>query len=357
MKKLDIMESVSHLSKTDILNVWKIFHLIHLNGKGNQRKQEAYIRSQTRLELTREEYESIVGLEQNRYRDEIGCLFNKGGQTSITFEELCDLFSSMSKSAKIDDKIKLAFCLFDLDRDNKLDKTDLGNIVLRLVFDFPPLLERVWDKVEPQLSAHEHTEEERKALHIIVEDMIQGLKVADPPYEMDEVEALVIAVELNSYVEEALDEASHDIYDESAQQDLRAIHYPEFKRALERNPDFRNNFTIPIVPPMLPKKVETRARETFNTVADVMGGDGDGAPDSRSEDSWIHPERPVLLADRMADYSKLKRRQRQGKKSKVNEEAFDEYQEQEKGAWCAACIVASQPPAYIIPARSMFCLL
>jgi hypothetical protein len=166
VSKLEVMEAASHLSKTDLMNVWKIFHLIHINGIGNAKKQEQYIREQDILELDRDEYESIVGLAQNRYRDELGCLFNANGQTHLTFEELCDLFSSMSKIAKPAEKAKLAFCLYDIDLDNKLDKTDLGNMVLRLVFDFPPLLETSWEKVEPKLEAHQHSEQDREKLQV-----------------------------------------------------------------------------------------------------------------------------------------------------------------------------------------------
>jgi len=40
--------------------------------------------------------------------------------------------------------------------------------------------------------------------------------------------------------QECLDEASHDVYI-PGQPDDRAIHWPEFKKALERNPEFDAN--------------------------------------------------------------------------------------------------------------------
>jgi hypothetical protein len=100
MTKLDVMEATCHLNKTDLMNVWQIFHLIHIDPIGNAKQQDAYLREQNCLGLDSHEYESIAGLEQNRYRDELGCLFNANGQCHLTFEELADLYSSMSKIAK-----------------------------------------------------------------------------------------------------------------------------------------------------------------------------------------------------------------------------------------------------------------
>jgi hypothetical protein len=40
--------------------------------------------------------------------------------------------------------------------------------------------------------------------------------------------------------QECLDEASHDVYI-PGQPDDRAIHWPDFKKAMERNPEFDAN--------------------------------------------------------------------------------------------------------------------
>ena len=87
--KLDVMEQTSHLSKVrplvhsapracgltqaprlqaDLLNVWKIFHMYHLDARGTQRQQAEYLAGKQSVRLSREQYESILGLEQNRYR-------------------------------------------------------------------------------------------------------------------------------------------------------------------------------------------------------------------------------------------------------------------------------------------------
>ena len=71
------------------------------------------------------------------------------GRCQLSFDELSDLFSVFSKICEPEDKARVAFCMYDLDRDCKLDKTDIGNVVLRFVFDMPPLLDKTWAKVEP----------------------------------------------------------------------------------------------------------------------------------------------------------------------------------------------------------------
>jgi hypothetical protein len=106
---------------------------------------------------------------------------------------------------------------------------------------------------------------------VIVNELVQGLRNSEPPTELDPMEALVMAVDINAYVEEALDEASHDVWNPNSPIDDRAIHFPEFQRAVDRNPDFAINFTIPIVPPVVPTAVTKRARQTFNIVADLGG--------------------------------------------------------------------------------------
>lgn len=54
--------------QTDLLNVWRIFHMYHLDARGTQRQQEEYLAGKQSVRLSREEYESILGLHQNRYR-------------------------------------------------------------------------------------------------------------------------------------------------------------------------------------------------------------------------------------------------------------------------------------------------
>ena len=87
--KLDVMEQTCHLSKVrplvhsapracgltqaprlqaDLLNVWRIFHMYHLDARGTQRQQAEYLAGKQSVRLSREQYESILGLEQNRYR-------------------------------------------------------------------------------------------------------------------------------------------------------------------------------------------------------------------------------------------------------------------------------------------------
>ena len=335
MVKLADMEATCHLSKTDLMNVWTIFHLMHIEAVGGPKKQDKYLQGKDSVQLNRDQYESIRGLEQNRYRNELGCLFNSRGQCSLTYEELADLYSSMSKVAKPVEKAKLAFCMYDLDMDGKLDKTDLGNIVLRLVFDMPPLLETAWHCVEPRLRVHEYTEEERKQLRVIVAEMQEGLKNSDPPYILSDLEGFVIANELNSYVEEALDEASHDIWDPNQEEDTRAIHLPDFLKSIERNPEFGDNFHIPIVPPEVPGAIERRAKQTFHIVAD-MSGAGGGSPGSVIEGpSWIHPSRPVILSDRVEKFAKIKAAHKKGKKKHVQlGEEYSEYDHtEETSAW------------------------
>jgi len=56
------------LPQTDLLNVWKLFHMYHLEARGTLKQQKEYLKDKTQVRLSRDEYESMIGLEQNRYR-------------------------------------------------------------------------------------------------------------------------------------------------------------------------------------------------------------------------------------------------------------------------------------------------
>jgi hypothetical protein len=60
-------------SQTDLLNVWKLFHVYHIETdeegkKRTLREQLDYLEDKPSVRLSREQYESMIGLEQNRYR-------------------------------------------------------------------------------------------------------------------------------------------------------------------------------------------------------------------------------------------------------------------------------------------------
>ena len=42
--------------------------MYHLDARGTQRQQAEYLAGKQSVRLSREQYESILGLEQNRYR-------------------------------------------------------------------------------------------------------------------------------------------------------------------------------------------------------------------------------------------------------------------------------------------------
>eukprot|EP01043_Picozoa_sp_COSAG02_P061775 COSAG02_NODE_8368_length_2596_cov_11.117741_1_plen_519_part_10 len=376
------------LLQTDLLNVWKLVHMYNIDrderGKRRTFKQQLeYLASVPEVRLTRDQYESMIGLQQNRYRcprtplphpphpvgaptvfalttGALGAGTSLGaystvrdmpwlraalrpplarancklvcsvpdavdGQCQLSFDELSDLFSVFSKVCEPEEKARVAFCMYDLDRDCKLDKTDIGNVVLRFVFDMPPLLDKTWAKVEPRMKVTDYTEEELTEFKGMVKEIADGLRgtTTDPvtgePYELDQVQGLLIAAEVNGYVEECLDEASHDVY-QPGQEDTRAIHWPEFKKALERNPEFDANFTLPITLPIISRKQVADSRHTFNVAQDLPGTDGD-----LTGDGWIHPMRPTLLQDRIRSYAKISAAKKKQKKKKGDddEEAED----------------------------------
>jgi hypothetical protein len=90
------------------------------------------------------------------------------GLGTLSFTELADLFSTFSKICEPEDKARTCFCMYDIDRDCKLDKTDIGNVVLRLVFDMPPLLCTSWDKVEPRMNVFDYKDDEMALFNIMI---------------------------------------------------------------------------------------------------------------------------------------------------------------------------------------------
>ena len=109
------------------------------------------------------------------------------GLGTLSYTELADLFSTFSKICEPEDKARQCFCMYDIDRDCKLDKTDIGNVVLRLVFDMPPLLCTSWDKVEPRPNVYDYNDDEMALFNGMIEEMTAGLKHQDEPYELDPV--------------------------------------------------------------------------------------------------------------------------------------------------------------------------
>eukprot|EP01043_Picozoa_sp_COSAG02_P046539 COSAG02_NODE_4362_length_5449_cov_17.248785_3_plen_1233_part_01 len=372
--------------QVDLLNVWKLVHMytIDRDGDGKRRthqQQVEYLASVPEVRLSRKEYESMIGLQQNRYRCKLAstcprrlrlrvpslrsCQFclpqgrarvpiqryrhalpprllfpyayckrayvcsvlgAADGLCQLSFDELADLFSTFSKICEPEEKARVAFCMYDLDRDCKLDKTDIGNVVLRFVFDMPPLLDKTWAKVEPRMKVTDYSEEEFAEFRGMVKEITDGLRrttkdpVTGEPYELDEVQGLLIAAEVNGYVEECLDEASHDVY-QAGKEDTRSIHWPEFKKALERNPEFDANFTLPITLPVMSRKQIAGSRTTFNIAQDLPGTDGD-----LPGDGWIHPMRPTLLQERIGSFAKISAAKKRRKKKGGNDD------EEETGA-------------------------
>ena len=152
------------------------------------------------------------------------------GQGTLSFEELADVYSTFTKICEPEEKARVAFCMYDLDRDCKLDKTDLGNIILRLVFDMPPLLVTVWPKIEPALNAYDYKKDQMALFKPMIDEMVTGMQTQAAPVTLDTTHALCLAHEVNAYVEEMLDEASLDVYlgegvDERALADPGAVSF------------------------------------------------------------------------------------------------------------------------------------
>ena len=233
------------------------------------------------------------------------------GQGTLSFEELADVYSTFTKICEPEEKARVAFCMYDLDRDCKLDKTDLGNIILRLVFDMPPLLVTVWPKIEPALNAYDYKKDQMALFKPMIDEMVTGMQTQAAPVTLDTTHALCLAHEVNAYVEEMLDEASHDVYLGEGL-DERAIHWPEFKKALERNADFDSNFLLPIqsAVPYMTREQVAASRLSFNIVADMPGGSAESAG---ADGSWIHPMRPTLLADRVSNFAKIRAKAKKAK--------------------------------------------
>jgi Ca2+-binding EF-hand superfamily protein len=185
-------EACTNLTKTEVIELWNKFNDAS-GGKGEG--------DPLQMRLTKEEVKTIDQLKNNPFTPRLVDIFSERGDEHLTFDEFVDLFSVFSSRAPKDEKIKVAFRMYDFDDNGFIDPVDLEMVI-------ETMLKMADDDDKERLS-----EEER--ICIIQKVITEG----DP-----------------SVTEE--DQQKH------GWQNVGQISCHEFERIMQRVPDFESKFYI-----------------------------------------------------------------------------------------------------------------
>jgi len=186
-------EACTNLTKTEVLQLWEMFlgdeKDADIGGDALQKR------------LSKEQVKGIPQLANNPFTPRLVDIFSERGDETLTFDEFVDLFSVFSSRAPKEEKIKVAFRMYDFDDNGFIDPVDLEMVI-------ETMLKLADDDDKERLS-----EEER--ICIIQKVITEG----DP-----------------SVTEE--DQQKH------GWQNVGQISCHEFERIMQRVPDFESKFYI-----------------------------------------------------------------------------------------------------------------
>jgi len=179
-----------------VIEIWHIFDGV------NKEEAEAEANYDARMKrLTKENVRSIEQFANNPFAPRLVDIFSERGDETLTFDEFLDLFSVFSSRAPKEEKIKVAFRMYDFDDNGFIDPIDLEMVIETML------------KLADEDDRERLSEEER--ICIIQKVITEG----DP-----------------SVTEE--DQQKH------GWQNVGQISCHEFERIMQRVPDFESKFYI-----------------------------------------------------------------------------------------------------------------
>merc|ERR1711871_193550 len=187
-------EACTNLTKTEVLALWEKF--CEASNTPASAGDDPLLKR-----LTKDEVRRCEQLKSNPFTPRLVDIFSERGDETLNFDEFIDIFSVFSSRAPKEEKIKVAFRMYDFDDNGFIDPVDLEMVI-------ETMLKLAADDDKERLS-----EEER--ICIIQKIITEG----DP-----------------SVTEE--DQQKH------GWQNVGQISCHEFERIMQRVPDFESKFYI-----------------------------------------------------------------------------------------------------------------
>jgi len=122
-------EACTNLTKNEVLEIWKIFDNVNKDENAAARELDANKEDARNKRLNKEEVGSVEQLANNPFTPRLVDIFSERGDECLTFDEFLDLFSVFSSRAPKEEKIKVAFRMYDFDDNGFIDPVDLEMVI------------------------------------------------------------------------------------------------------------------------------------------------------------------------------------------------------------------------------------
>jgi len=122
-------EACTNLTKNEVLDIWKIFDNVNKDENAAARELDANKEDARMKRLNKEEVRSVEQLANNPFTPRLVDIFSERGDECLTFDEFLDLFSVFSSRAPKEEKIKVAFRMYDFDDNGFIDPVDLEMVI------------------------------------------------------------------------------------------------------------------------------------------------------------------------------------------------------------------------------------
>ncbi|KAK7010634.1 calcium and integrin-binding family member 2-like isoform X1 [Biomphalaria glabrata] len=197
-QQLEAYQDCTYFTKQDIIRIFKRFKEIDPSRIQQSKMSNLhYCQSET---LPADKLENIPELRENPFRRRILEVFSQDNTGDLAFDDFLNMFSVFSEDAPREIKAVYAFKIYDFDRDNTLNKTDLAKTLKTL------------------------TQKSRDQ-----GDLVDGENIE---------QSALTETEENHILEQVLKEADLD--------DNNELSYIEFEHVVSRAPDFLTTFHIRI---------------------------------------------------------------------------------------------------------------
>lgn len=120
-------EACTNLTQSEVLQIWNIFDGVNKDEKDVDPTANAGDKRMRRL--TKEEVQTVEQLANNPFTPRLVDIFSERGDECLTFDEFLDLFSVFSSRAPKEEKIKVAFRMYDFDDNGFIDPVDLEMVI------------------------------------------------------------------------------------------------------------------------------------------------------------------------------------------------------------------------------------
>jgi len=203
---LEEFEACTNLTANEALQIYDIFNRAanphkDFDNDDPEEEEEKSDEDPLRQMLDKEKFTSVLQFKNNPFANRIVDIFSERGDEAVTFEEFLDIFSVFSSRAAKEEKIKVAFRLYDFDDNGFIDPVDLEMVM----------------------------------------DTMLSLAEEDDVEKLSQEERICI-------VQKVMTEGDPSITEEDQQkhgyQNVGQISYHEFERIMQRVPDFESKFYI-----------------------------------------------------------------------------------------------------------------